>query len=413
MRYIYNALVFITTILLSLVALFHKKINLFVAGRKQTFEKLTAVKNAQNTIWFHAASLGEFEQGRPVMEAFKEQYPTYKIVLTFFSPSGYEVRKDYGLADVVCYLPVDSEKNVQQFLDLVKPKMAIFIKYEFWPNFLNGLKLREIPTILISGIFRPNQIFFKKHGGFMLKALKTFDHFFVQDQSSKELLNTFNINNASISGDTRFDRVHAILDQKNDLDFIDAFKNKHYTVVAGSTWKEDEKLLVDYINSEASENTKFIIAPHNIVAKDIEALKKSLQKTCVLYSSKSGKNLADYQVLIIDTIGLLTKIYSAADVAYVGGGFGKSGVHNILEPATFGIPIIIGPVYEKYKEVVDLVALKSCLVVSDKETFSSTFTQVRTDETYRSQLGKTNHEFIQNNLGATKMIMEYINTQLK
>uniref|UniRef100_UPI00404758E0 3-deoxy-D-manno-octulosonic acid transferase n=1 Tax=Polaribacter sp. TaxID=1920175 RepID=UPI00404758E0 len=381
-------------------------------GRKQTFANLAALKDSENTIWFHAASLGEFEQGRPVIESFKEKYPNYKIVLSFFSPSGYEVRKEYELADVVCYLPLDTENNVQRFLDLVNPKMAVFIKYEFWPNFLLGLKKRNIPTILISGIFRKNQIFFKYYGGFMRGALKTFDYFFLQDDSSNELLKKLKLNNISVSGDTRFDRVHAILKQDNHLDFITEFQDQQYTIVAGSTWKEDEEFLVDYINNDALPNTKFIIAPHNIVTKDVENLQKAIQKSTVLYSSKAGKNLSEFQVLIVDHIGLLTKIYSVANMAYVGGGLGKGGVHNILEPATFGIPIVIGPVYEKYKEVVDLVALKSCLVVSDQETFSTTFTLLQKDEFYRTQLGKINQEFIQNNVGATKMIMNYIQKKL-
>lgn len=381
-------------------------------GRKQTFANLAALKDSENTIWFHAASLGEFEQGRPVIESFKEKYPNYKIVLSFFSPSGYEVRKEYELADVVCYLPLDTENNVKHFLDLVNPKMAVFIKYEFWPNFLLGLKKRNIPTILISGIFRKNQIFFKYYGGFMRGALKTFDYFFLQDDSSNELLKKLKLNNISVSGDTRFDRVHAILKQDNHLDFITEFQDQQYTIVAGSTWKEDEEFLVDYINNDALPNTKFIIAPHNIMTKDVENLQKAIQKSTVLYSSKAGKNLSEFQVLIVDHIGLLTKIYSVANMAYVGGGLGKGGVHNILEPATFGIPIVIGPVYEKYKEVVDLVALKSCLVVSDQETFSTTFTLLQKDEFYRTQLGKINQEFIQNNVGATKMIMNYIQKKL-
>jgi 3-deoxy-D-manno-octulosonic-acid transferase len=412
MRVVYNFILFIAAFVLSIIALFHKKIRLFMQGRKQTFANLAALKDSENTIWFHAASLGEFEQGRPVIESFKEKYPNYKIVLSFFSPSGYEVRKEYELADVVCYLPLDTENNVQRFLDLVNPKMAVFIKYEFWPNFLLGLKKRNIPTILISGIFRKNQIFFKYYGGFMRGALKTFDYFFLQDDSSNELLKKLKLNNISVSGDTRFDRVHAILKQDNHLDFITEFQDQQYTIVAGSTWKEDEEFLVDYINNDALPNTKFIIAPHNIVTKDVENLQKAIQKSTVLYSSKAGKNLSEFQVLIVDHIGLLTKIYSVANMAYVGGGLGKGGVHNILEPATFGIPIVIGPVYEKYKEVVDLVALKSCLVVSDQETFSTTFTLLQKDEFYRTQLGKINQEFIQNNVGATKMIMNYIQKKL-
>jgi len=398
--------------LLSIIALFDKKIKLFVIGRKASFNKLSSVKNDPNVIWIHAASLGEFEQGRPIIEKLKSENPTYKIVLTFFSPSGYEIRKNYELADVVCYLPMDSKSNVRRFLQIVNPSLAIFIKYEFWPNYLHALKERNIPTILISGIFRKNQIFFKFYGGFMRKSLKSFNHFFVQDEISKNLLKSIDIDSATISGDTRFDRVHEILQQDNSLDFITAFKNNQYTVVAGSTWKEDEALLVNYINTTSSEDEKFIIAPHNINAKEIELLKKSIQKKVVLFSEREGKNLSEYDVFIADTIGILTKIYAAANVAYVGGGLTKNGVHNVLEPATFGVPIVIGPAYKKYKEVVDLVALNGCKVIVNQKEFSTIFTKLKSDKDNREQLGNINQNFIKEHIGATDTILKFINQKL-
>jgi 3-deoxy-D-manno-octulosonic-acid transferase len=413
MNVLYNSIVFIATFFLSIVALFNKKIKLFVDGRSVTFEKLSIFSSEDKVIWFHAASLGEFEQGRPIIEQIKKDFPSYKIALTFFSPSGYEVRKDYELADVVCYLPLDSNKNVKRFLDIVHPTMAIFIKYEFWPNYLKGLQHRNISTILVSGIFRENQIFFKSFGAFMRKSLKAFDHFFVQDQTSKELLNSINQNNVSISGDTRFDRVYEILQQDNELNYISEFKNKQYTVVAGSTWKEDEKLLVNYINNSASKDEKFIIAPHNMSTNDIFELKKSIAKKTILYSEKKGKSLSEFDVFIVDTIGILTKIYSVADAAYVGGGLTKNGVHNILEPATFGVPIVIGPAYKKYKEVVDLVALNGCKVIANQNEFSTIFTKLKEDEDYRNQLAQINKHFIKDNIGATQTTMKYINKQLK
>jgi len=413
MRILYNCIVLIATFILSIVALFHKKIKLFVAGRKATFEKLSVFKAGDKIVWFHAASLGEFEQGRPIIERLKQEFPSHKILLTFFSPSGYEVRKEYQVADVVCYLPMDSNKNVKQFLDAVNPVMAVFIKYEFWPNYLKGLQQRNIPTLLVSGIFRKNQIFFSPFGGFMRQSLKAFDHFFVQDQQSKDLLNAIGQQQVTISGDTRFDRVYEILQQDNELAYISAFKNKQYTVVAGSTWKEGEKLLVNYINNSASKNEKFIIAPHNMNAHDIKELKKSIVKKAVLYSEKEGKELSGYDVFIVDTIGVLTKIYSMADAAYVGGGLTKNGVHNILEPATFGVPIVIGPQYKKYKEVVDLVALKGCKVIANQNEFSAIFTKLRENESYRQQLGNINTDFIKENIGATEATMKYINSQLK
>jgi len=397
---------------LSIIALFDKKIKLFVIGRKASFNKLSSVKNDPNVIWIHAASLGEFEQGRPIIEKLKSENPTYKIVLTFFSPSGYEIRKNYELADVVCYLPMDSKSNVRRFLQIVNPSLAIFIKYEFWPNYLHAIKERNIPTILISGIFRKNQIFFKFYGGFMRKSLKSFNHFFVQDEISKNLLKSIDIDSATISGDTRFDRVHEILQQDNSLDFITAFKNNQYTVVAGSTWKEDEALLVNYINTTSSEDEKFIIAPHNINAKEIELLKKSIQKKVVLFSEREGKNLSEYDVFIADTIGILTKIYAAANVAYVGGGLTKNGVHNVLEPATFGVPIVIGPAYKKYKEVVDLVALNGCKVIVNQKEFSTIFTKLKSDKDNREQLGNINQNFIKEHIGATDTILKFINQKL-
>lgn len=412
MRIVYNFIVFVSTLLVSIVALFNKKIRLFVDGRKESFGKLSTLKQEDKVIWIHAASLGEFEQGRPIIEQLKKEYPTYKIVLTFFSPSGYEIRKDYEKADVVCYLPIDSQRNVKKFLEIVNPKLAIFIKYEFWPNYLFELQKRNIPTILVSGIFRKNQIFFKPFGAFMRNSLKAFNHFFVQDEVSQELLKSINIENVSIIGDTRFDRVFKILQQNNELDFISEFKNKQYTIVAGSTWKEDEALLVNYINNSSSENEKFIIAPHNIKAVDIQKLKKSIHKKTVLFSEKEGNNLSEFDVFIVDAIGILTKIYSVADVAYVGGGLTKNGVHNVLEPATFGVPIVIGTEYKKYNEVVDLVALNGCISITNQQEFSSIFTKFNQDENFRKSTGKINKVYIENNIGATEKTMNYLKTQL-
>jgi 3-deoxy-D-manno-octulosonic-acid transferase len=410
MNFLYNILIFKATLLLQILAIFSKKLKLFVDGRKQTFSKIEALKN-ENVIWFHAASLGEFEQARPIIEELKKNFNQYKILVTFFSPSGYEIRKNYNLADVICYLPLDSRSNARKFVEIVNPKFAIFIKYEFWPNLLNELKLKEIPTILVSGILREKQIFFKYYGGFMRESLKAFNHFFVQDRNSKNLLGSINFENVTIAGDTRFDRVFEILEQDNTLDFIDEFKNDQYTIVAGSTWQEDEELLVNYINNEASEEEKFIIAPHNIKQEAILELQKSINKKTVLYSAKADENLSEYTVFIIDTIGLLTKIYASADIAYVGGGL-KTGLHNILEPATFGIPIVIGNKYDKFKEAVDLVDLNGCISIHNKDEFSSVFIKLKSDEDYRKSIGKINQKYIQENLGATKIIINYLKTQL-
>lgn len=410
MKFLYNFLVFTTSLLLPIITLFNKKVKLFVDGRKETFLKIEALKG-EDVIWFHAASLGEFEQARPIIEELKKEYDEYKILVTFFSPSGYEVRKNYNLTDVICYLPLDSRSNAKIFLNIVNPKFAIFIKYEFWPNLLNELKSKEIPTILVAGILREKQLFFKSYGGFMRKSLQAFHHFFVQDENSKKLLNSINFENVSIGGDTRFDRVSKILEQDNSLDFIDEFKNNQYTIVAGSTWQDDEELLVNYINNNASEDEKFIIAPHNIRQEAILELQKSIHKKTVLFSEKFDKNLKEYQVFIIDTIGLLTKIYAAADLGYVGGGL-KTGLHNILEPATFGIPVVIGNKYEKFKEAVDLVKIGGCISIKNQEEFTANFISFKKDENFRKLTGVINKRYIKDHLGATKLVMNYLKDKM-
>ena len=418
MKFFYDLLVFKASLLLPIIGLFNKKIKLFVTGRKESFSKISSLKN-QDVIWFHAASLGEFEQARPIIEEIKKQYAQYKILVTFFSPSGYEIRKNYNLADVVCYLPLDSKSNAKQFVKSINLKLAVFIKYEFWPNLLNELQKNEVSTILVSGILRDKQLFFKWYGGFMRKSLYAFQHFFVQDQKSEKLLKSISFKNVTIAGDTRFDRVSKILAQDNHLDFITEFKNKQYTIVAGSTWAEDEELLVNYINNHSTENEKFIIAPHNIKADAILALQKSINKKVVLFSSiennlslrAKSRNLNEYQVFIINTIGILTKIYAAADVAYVGGGL-KTGLHNILEPATFGIPVVIGKKYDKFKEAVDLVKIGGCLSIKNQEEFTAAFINLKKDESFRNLTGIINKKYTQDNLGATTLIMNYLKTQM-
>ncbi|MDT8418570.1 MAG: glycosyltransferase N-terminal domain-containing protein [Lutibacter sp.] len=409
MYFVYDLLILFAGFFLKITALFNKKIKLFIDGRKQTYAKLEqAIAETDEVIWMHCASLGEFEQGRPIIEKLKVKFPTKKVVLTFFSPSGYEVRKNYEFADVVCYLPLDSAQNAKRFLDIVHPQLAIFVKYEFWPNLLKELKVRNIETLLISGIFRENQLFFKSYGGWMRKSLTTFSHFFVQDENSKELLNSINFNNVTVSGDTRFDRVFEITQQNNKLPFIEEFIDNKYTLVAGSTWKEDEMMLVDYINNKASENEKFIIAPHNINQKDILDLKNCITKKVILFSEKGTKNLSDYQVFIIDTVGILTKIYSYATIAYVGGGFTKTGVHNVLEPATFGIPILIGPNYHKFNEAIDLVKNKACFVVDNSKELSLHLDKFFQSEELRLKTGDKAKKQVVEKTGATAKILEFI-----
>jgi 3-deoxy-D-manno-octulosonic-acid transferase len=408
MLFLYNILLIFASQVVKLLALFSPKIKLFVEGRKTVFSTLkNKISPEDKTVWFHAASLGEFEQGLPVMEKIKIEFPNHKIVVTFFSPSGYEVRKNNTIADATVYLPLDTKSNAKQFLKLVHPDLVFFIKYEYWPNYLNELKRLNIRTYLISGIFRENQAFFKWYGGFYRNALRAFDYFFVQNESSKLLLQKLGFSNVKISGDTRFDRVTAILERDNSLDFIHQFKNNTATIVIGSSWPRDESLLVNYIN-QTNEKVKFIIAPHNIRQEQILELKNSISKKTILFSEKGDANLSVYDVLIVDTIGILTKIYSYADIAYVGGGFGNPGVHNILEPATFGIPIVVGPNFSHFAEAVALVHQEGCVSISNQNELNDAFSGLISNEDIRHEKGHICSTFVQMNKGATDVIMNHI-----
>lgn len=411
MKHLYNFAIFLFGSVLQFLSLFNDKINLFVIGRKETFPKLlSSIKESDLTLWIHCASLGEFEQGRPIIETLHKSMKNYKIILTFYSPSGYEVQKNYEYADVIAYLPIDSVSNARKFLEICHPSMAIFVKYEFWPNLLNELKRQAIPTILVSGIFRKDQIFFKSYGTWMKNALNAFSHFFVQNETSLSLLKSINFTNVTVSGDNRFDRVSAILDQDNSLDFLTDFTKGKTVVVCGSTWPIDENYLANIINKDAHENVCFIIAPHNMHKKDILKLKNGINKKTVLYSE--GKPDLKTEVFIVDTVGLLTKIYSYADIAYVGGGFEKEGVHNVLEPAVFGTPLVIGPIYEKFEEAKDLVELNGCLVANTSEELALHISTLISDSELRKNLGEITEKYIQNKLGATQIILDYIYERL-
>jgi len=408
MLFLYNLILLFASQVVKLLALFSPKIKLFVNGRKEVFSKIREkIKLSDQTIWFHAASLGEYEQGLPVIEKIKVQYPNHKIVVTFFSPSGYEVRKNNTVADVTVYLPLDTQSNAQKFIEAVHPEMVFFIKYEYWPNYLNELKKQNIKTYLISGIFREKQAFFKWYGGFYRNALKTFEYFFVQNESSKKLLQSIGFNNVKISGDTRFDRVVSILERDNSLDFIEQFKNNQTTIVIGSSWPKDENLLVNFINN-SSDAVKFIIAPHNIKAEQISNLKSQISKSTILFSEKSNIDLSNFNVFIIDSIGILTKIYSYADIAYVGGGFGNPGVHNILEPATFGVPIVIGPNYSHFAEATALVHQEGCISISNQNELNNAFQLLLNNEDERHEKGHICATFVQMNKGATAIILNHI-----
>ena len=410
MHLLYNFSTFLASKLILLSPLFSPKMGLFVKGRKSVVNTLkSTLKKGDKTIWFHCASLGEYEQGVPIIKKTKEEFPDHKIIVSFFSPSGFEVKKNDKLADCTVYLPLDTPKNAKNFIDLLQPSVAIFIKYEFWPNYLFELKKKSIPTILVSGLFRKDQVFFKFYGGFMRRTLNSFSHFFVQDQLSKSLLKQLKISQVTVSGDTRFDRVSDQLSMNNKLDFIALFKQDLFCLVCGSTWPKDESILINYINN-FSNNTKFIIAPHEVNNLRIESLKKKLKVKTVLYSEREKYRISDYQVLIIDTVGLLTKVYSYADVAYIGGGIGMgaNGLHNILEAATFGVPIIIGENYTNFPEAKKLKELNGLFSVATPQEFIDIFNQLKTDASFCEKTGLISKNFILNNRGATDIILNYL-----
>jgi len=407
LHFIYNLLVSTSWFVLQLLAKVNTKLSLFVEGRKHTISTLKkAISDGDTVIWIHAASLGEYEQGLPILEQLKLAYPGHKLLLTFFSPSGFEIKKTTRAAQVVTYLPMDTQKKVNAFLDAAKPKLAIFIKYEIWPNYLSELNRRNIPALLVSALFKKEQVYFKWYGGFMRTALQNFGHLYVQDQNSQFLLKSIGITNSSVTGDTRLDRVSEILDADNSLDFMTQFNTTSSCLVAGSTWPEDEKLLVDYIN-RSTTGMKFVIAPHNIKKEHSTNLKDSIAKPTLLYSEMDTQDLKNVEVLIIDTIGLLTKIYSYASMAYVGGGF-ATGLHNTLEPAVFGIPVIIGPKYKGFLEAEELVSLGGAIAITGQADLARWIDELQSNAATTEKLGHINAAYVAKNKGASIQIMEGI-----
>jgi len=409
LKRLYNILTHIAAFHIKIAALFNYKLKLGVKGRAETFTVLKAkIGEQDHVIWFHCASLGEYEQGLPVFEEIKAKHPNHKIVLTFFSPSGFEIKKNTPIADCVVYLPLDTAKKARRFLDLVHPELVVFVKYEIWPNYLTEIKKRQINAILISALFRKNQRFFKSSGKWMQKALFAFNHIFVQNDESKKLLAQIGFYQVTVSGDTRFDRVSNQLNINNKLHSIETFKQDKLCVVAGSTWPEDEALLIDFINNDTS-NTKYIIAPHNIKSGQISSLKNKLEKVSILYSEKDLGDLINASVFIIDTIGILSKIYSYADIAYVGGAMGTTGLHNTLEPAVFGAPIVIGNNHEKFPEARAMIANKGMFSIKNQTEFNYILNQLIKSDDFRIKAGRLNADYIFKNKGAVKQIMAYLN----
>ena len=394
-------------ILVLLASPFNTKASHWIRGRRRLFKHIRKEFKTKNPVaWFHAASLGEFEQGRPLIEALRKKRPELCIVLTFFSPSGYEVQKDYPGADFIYYLPLDTRKNAITFIKLIKPELVVFVKYEFWYHFLTEVKNFGAQLILISSIFRPGQLFFKKRGSWYRSMLSYFNHIFVQDEKSMNLLANLNLTNVSIAGDTRFDRVAQIAAESNAIDIAEHFTKNRKAFVFGSTWEKDEQLITQYINSSNSD-TCFILAPHEINETHIKQLMSGLHKQVVRYSMLNTGDLQDAKVLIIDNIGMLSALYRYGCVAYIGGGFGK-GIHNVLEPAVYGMPVIFGPNYSKFKEAVDLVSEGGAFSINDFNKLKEKLDLFQNSKKELSHASRATKSFVQRNLGATHVILKYL-----
>jgi len=406
MNFLYSLAVRLYVWSIYAVSPFNLKARLWVKGRKGWKEKLSSKSEyLNNPVWIHCASLGEFEQGRPLIEMIKEKKPDQKILLTFFSPSGYEIRKNYSFADYICYLPSDTRRNAKYFIETVKPVMAIFIKYEFWNNYISELYLKGIPLYLVSGIFRNSQHFFKWYGSFFLGMLKKFTHFFLQDEASAELLSKAGINNFTVTGDTRFDRVSKIAASAPVIPVIEEFRNGEKVFLAGSSWPEDEKIIVRYINSNPGR-MKWIFAPHEPEPSNIERLERMIKVDCVRISEFSEKN-RDARVLIIDKIGILSSAYRYAYIAAVGGGFGK-GIHNILEPACWGIPVMFGPNYRKFREAISLLGRKGAFCFRNFEEFSTILDELLSSMELYKSASEATLKYVYENTGATDRIFSSI-----
>jgi 3-deoxy-D-manno-octulosonic-acid transferase len=403
MSYIYNIGIYLYQVIIYLASFFDSKAKLWVVGRKNWKTKLQqATEGADKIFWFHAASLGEFEQGRPLIESIKKEQKDIFILLTFFSPSGYEIRKDYEGADYICYLPSDTKANAQDFISIVKPQKAFFIKYEFWYNYLSELKKQKADLYLISGVFREDHVFFKPYGGWFLKQLKNFDKFYLQDQSSVNLLKLVGFNNMKLTGDTRFDRVIEIAENTQEIEKVKIFVDNKPCVVVGSSWPIEEEMLAEYINQHP-EN-KYIIAPHEINESHIKEIEDRINQNTIRWS-----NLKDEKegVLIIDNIGMLSKLYKHADVAYVGGAFG-SGLHNILEAAVYGIPVVFGPKISRNQEALDLIERNGAFSVSNKSELFQELEMLFSDKMKLKLMGENSKSFIYQSKGASQKVLSDI-----
>lgn len=409
--FFYQLGIYLYALVVRLISPFHSKARKMIAGHKETYDILrNQIDPNEDYIWFHAASLGEFEQGRPIIELVKEKYPQYKVLLTFFSPSGYEVRKDYPLADVVCYLPFDKKRNVKKFLRLAQPKIAIFIKYEFWYNFVNNLHKQGIPVYMVSAIFRRKQIFFKWYGKRMQKVLHMYKCLCVQDENSKNLLNELGVTAVEVCGDTRFDRVVEIAKQAKNIEVIARFadlakEQGQKIMVVGSSWPKDEDVYLPYFN--ATPNLKLIIAPHELNESHLKYIEGNLKRKSIRYSQATLENISDYDCVIIDCFGLLSSIYRYGQIAYVGGGLGV-GIHNVLEAAVYSIPVIFGPNFKKFIEAIGLIEADGGYSVTGYNTLKGLMDEfMMYDETLYSA-GQSAGKFVKENNGAADRVLKAI-----
>ena len=407
----YNIIIQLYHFLLKIASLFNHKAKLWVDGRKGMWGRLEEISGkGDKIIWIHCSSLGEFEQGRPVIEQLKELHPDYKILITFFSPSGYEVRKNSTKADYVEYLPLDTRHNASRFLELVNPCLSLFIKYEFWYHFLDQLKRKQIPFYLISANFRENQAFFKWYGSWYRKFLHGFKGIFVQNDRSVELLRSIGITNTRVTGDTRFDRVKAIAQKSKDIPLAGSFGNNHFVLVAGSTWDKDELLLQEWINRNGPQ-VKLIIAPHEIKKPQLDKLRSAFNGEAVLFSEANNDLVTSARVLIIDNVGMLSSLYKYGNVAYVGGGFGK-GIHNILEAATYDIPVLFGPNFQKFEEALALVSLKGAFPVSCGDDLHNLLEKFIKDPGFLKTSGSIAGNYVRQNIGATDAVLRILNEEI-
>jgi 3-deoxy-D-manno-octulosonic-acid transferase len=406
-KLLYNIFIGFYRLLVSFVALWNKKAQEWTLGQKTLFVQLKQrINPADPIIWMHCASAGEFEQGKPVLEALKAQNPHYKVLVTFFSPSGYQSGRKYKGADIISYLPLDTERNVAKFLEVVNPTLVIFIKYEYWYHHLKAVADRNIPLLLVSSIFRKNQVFFKGYGGFYRNILKFYRWIFVQDEQSVQLLKNIGIDHCSIGGDTRFDRVSAIVRNFTKLDIIDSFVGNDRALVAGSTWPDDEALIAGFYKSYSGK-LKLIIAPHEINKGQIDHL-FHLFPNAIAYSQIETKKPDNYQVLIIDNVGMLSRLYRYALITYIGGGFNKSGIHNTLEAAVWGKPVIFGPNYQKFKEARDLVSVGAAFSVTNATELKEQATTLLENDILLQQSSRAAKQYVEDNKGATSRIIDYI-----